>query len=811
MSLLDDVSIAVTPNGYKAGELYAVVPVPTEGSELITNGDFATDSDWTKGTGWTIGGGVASCDGSQSGTSNFYQTTANLSGKIIRMAFTVTNYSAGHIDTSFFGASGTLNPRITANGNYIFDIFIKSGHNGNTGFSANSLFVGSIDNVSVKEYTSADMDVTRATAATRVDEAGLVNYAEIIGSELVVNGDFATDTDWTKGTGWSISGGKAIFSGSNFANLEPSTTIIVVGNTYKLNLIAEVNNGSFKVQNTGNPDLITESSSGTYSVVFTATSTSLTIARATVGSQNDFTIDNISVKEVTRDNVPRIDYTGGEDILGSEEVTNGDFVTDLSGWTLSSSTPPVWDNGMMKMQSDGVTFSRADQSFVTEIGVEYKFKINKLVNGDNVQVKIGNGIGNSNVLNQTLSLVGKYTFTITPISTNTYIRIEDGSGSVGAYVSDISVKEITGQTTKASCPHILAEPQRTNLVTYSEDFSNSAWTKSNSTIATTTETVSPDGTENASKLTVIAVQYSGLYKTLDAASNKYSMSIFAKKGDKDWLYFIDGAGTTSVAWFNISDGTLGTITNGTATINNFGNGWYRCTYSDTNNNSNVYFQIGLADANNSNTPSSGGHSYIWGADKEVGSFPTSYIPTSGSTVTRNQDIFTRDGIGSLINSEEGVLFVESKLFEETPSADRHFILKGDASNYVDLYFKTSNQIQARINVGGSSTYIDTTFPIATPVFRSVALVWKTNRLEIWIDGIKAVEKVIFTSFASQVLSELNFDNVNGNTPFYGKVKQLQVYKTALTDEQLIQLTGTSGTDFYESYAEMASALTYTIQ
>ena len=145
----------------------------------------------------------------------------------------------------------------------------------------------------------------------------------------------------------------------------------------------------------------------------------MTIARATVGSQNDFTIDNISVKEVTRDNVPRIDYTGGEDILGSEEVTNGDFVTDLSGWTLSSSTPPVWDNGMMKMQSDGVTFSRADQSFVTEIGVEYKFKINKLVNGDNVQVKIGNGIGNSNVLNQTLSLVGKYTFTITPISTNT--------------------------------------------------------------------------------------------------------------------------------------------------------------------------------------------------------------------------------------------------------------------------------------------------------------------------------------------------------------------------------------------------------
>ena len=36
MSLLDDVSIVVTPNGYKAGELYAVIPVPTEGAEEVT-------------------------------------------------------------------------------------------------------------------------------------------------------------------------------------------------------------------------------------------------------------------------------------------------------------------------------------------------------------------------------------------------------------------------------------------------------------------------------------------------------------------------------------------------------------------------------------------------------------------------------------------------------------------------------------------------------------------------------------------------------------------------------------------------------
>ena len=53
MSLLDDVSIVVTPNGYKAGELYAVIPVPTEGAEEVTNGDFATDSDGVATSGVT--------------------------------------------------------------------------------------------------------------------------------------------------------------------------------------------------------------------------------------------------------------------------------------------------------------------------------------------------------------------------------------------------------------------------------------------------------------------------------------------------------------------------------------------------------------------------------------------------------------------------------------------------------------------------------------------------------------------------------------------------------------------------------------
>ena len=64
MSLLDDVSIVITPNGYKAGELYAVIPVPTEGAEEGTNMDFSSGtSPWALNSNWSLGGVGVIADG----------------------------------------------------------------------------------------------------------------------------------------------------------------------------------------------------------------------------------------------------------------------------------------------------------------------------------------------------------------------------------------------------------------------------------------------------------------------------------------------------------------------------------------------------------------------------------------------------------------------------------------------------------------------------------------------------------------------------------------------------------------------------
>ena len=196
---------------------------------------------------------------------------------------------------------------------------------------------------------------------------------------------------------------------------------------------------------------------------------------------------------------------------------------------------------------------------------------------------------------------------------------------------------------------------------------------------------------------------------------------------------------------------------------------------------------------------------------EVGSYATSLIPTVSGQVTRNQDIFSRDGIGSLINSTEGVLFAEISALSDDGTNRRISIAK-DANNKINMVLSTSSNTVQAIVISLGSVQFNASYAISdTTLFFKVAIKYKENDFALWINGVEVATDTSGNTFTSGELNKLVFDNSDGNNPFYGKVKQLQVYDTALTDEQLLQLTGESGTDFYESYAEMASALTYTIQ
>ncbi len=652
MSLLDDVSIVVTPNGYKAGELYAVIPVPSEGAEEITNGDFATDSDWTKGTGWSISGGTANCIGG-AGSLNLTQVALEI-GKRYTVTYTVSNYSTGTIHPIIGGwTHGTYQ---SSNGTYT-EVISNNHASANTTFymQGKSGFVGSIDNVSVKEYTSADMDVTRATAATRVDEDGLVNYAEVIGSEEVTNGDFATDSDWSKGTGWSISGGTAILDGTQTggSSLSSSNMTVTVGKIYKVTVNVSATSSGFRLYDA--LGVVSYGLSLGENIFYrTPSSSTYTLTPLGLGGATG-TISNVSVKEAARDNVPRIDYTGG------------------------------------------------------------------------------------------------------------------------------------------GCPHILAEPQRTNLVTYSEDYTVYSLTR---TTITSGYGTSPNGGQNSTAIFNTTEtgghNLNGIYFSVTSGTS-YVNSVFAKAGTitKMKLRMFSGGGTLIGFNDGVFDLTNGTATGVGASIESYGNGWYRCYMIDspTSSVSNARFNIGLlnADGDSNYTGLITDYIEVFGSEVSVGSYATSYIPTSGSTVTRNQDIFTRDGIGSLINSTEGVLFVEMAALSNDGTFRQLSLNDGTTANRILVDFTdTSNQIRVFCGSGGVSQ-VSETFNVTNSLsFNKIAFKYKLNDFALWVNG---VEVATDTSGITPIgLNKLSFNNGSGSFDFFGKVKQLQVYNTALTDTQLAALT-----------------------
>ena len=305
--------------------------------------------------------------------------------------------------------------------------------------------------------------------------------------------------------------------------------------------------------------------------------------------------------------------------------------------------------------------------------------------------------------------------------------------------------------TGGGCPHILAEPQRTNLVTYSEDFSQ--WID-NSVSLEYNQGTSPDGDNNATRL-YTSVD-GNLYLPLANTSVVNTISFYVKSNNQSKDNFQLRLGGATI--------------NHTATSD-----WVRYTFTTTPNST----VAGIR-----NVPSEDLDILIWGAQLEAGSYGTSYIPTIGSTETRNQDIFTRDGIGSLINSTEGVLFVEMAAL--STSIDNGYLSLNNGGNYQIRVGYLSGNIYIQIRINGAVPY-SYSFVGTITDFNKIAVKWTATTQKVYVNGSPVNSGTASTIFPSGTLNNMEFA-VNTVTPVFAKVKQLQVYDTALTDDQIRQIT-----------------------
>ena len=364
-------------------------------------------------------------------------------------------------------------------------------------------------------------------------------------------------------------------------------------------------------------------------------------------------------------------------------------------------------------------------------------------------------------------------------------------------------------------PTLLLEPQRTNLVTYSEDFSNSSWTKIAISVSTN-NTSSPDGSVTADKITESATssEQTLYYETSVTTGTKYTLSLFVKKSERRWFFLRFGAAfgafTNAFAWFDLENGLLGSKEAGidNYSIDNYGNGWYKVTATATSIatvTGRFFYGMATSDGVKSYTGDGTSGVFIWGAQIEQGSYPTSYIPSlTGSQTTRSADVCNGAGTAADFNDSEGVLYANIAALADDLTYRELGISDGTTNNRVLIsYTNVSNQISGSIRVGAVTQGIMNYTAPSILHINKACIRYKLNDCSLWVNGF---EVAVDTSVnMPSGLSELAFDSGAGNDDFYGKTKEVITFNEALSDTELEALTS------YRSFTEMAKGQLYTIE
>jgi hypothetical protein len=386
------------------------------------------------------------------------------------------------------------------------------------------------------------------------------------------------------------------------------------------------------------------------------------------------------------------------------------------------------------------------------------------------------------------SAVTAYTPTTTAAITN-YIPV--------LMTAPAGVPRLDYNPTTSQALGLLIEEGRTNLATYSSDFSNAVWIKTGSTV-TSAANIAPDGTLTAS----LFVPSSGSFTTATSRVLRSvgggsigvtdTVNIYVKYAGRQWVYLAapEANSSNDDCWFDILNGVVGTVRSLALnpTITSVGNGWYRISVSSLNISTARILYLSSVDANTSAVVTGNGYSgiYIWGAQLEAGSFATSYIPTVASTVTRAADVASMSGtnFSSWYNISQGNLYVEAwspyatgALWGISASLD------DGVSNYGNIYTIRSG---ATIFAASNGTAISVgSAPGASPY--KVSLSYKASLYASGVNGVITTNSTLTS--VSTTINKLNIGTAYGSSaPLNGWVRKLSYYPVALSSSNLVALT-----------------------
>ena len=692
MSLLQKASIITTPTAYAEDYLYSIKPAIPFGEELVTNGNFYSNSDWNLDSGWSISGGklIATNTALEATQTNVF--TPN---KTYEVTFTIDSISSGSVKIK----AGTTNGSIrTTAGTYTQVLTVLFGTS--LVFDMHSSGSCVIDNVSAKEITDADFDFDRNSTGTRVNEDYLI---EDVPYNIFSYSEDFTNSYWSKYGTVETTTVKAPYSTANAIKLIRST--------------------------------------GTYNIIRPQTNIVGTI----------FT-QSIFVKNIDADNF---------------------YIRSASGFSFYNFANKTTSSANLVATSAGNGWIK-----LTTNDVHATFK----------QFGIGESETDSTELNNAVYIWGAQI--VKGDQPKDYLKTTDRL--------DIPRIDYTNGE-----PSILLEPSRTNLIP------NSTTTIANNTTIEYNNILSPENILNGVKVTSTA---SSAYVRTDtvAMTSNNTISVFLKAGTSNYAQVLGAGNAGDFFNINLENFTIGNTgaTTSNVTIQQYSNDWYRCSAKFAGYTGNTTIRLLLSDSDsnfNATNSTTGKFLYYYGLQLETGSYPTSLIHTSGSSVTRSQDVANNAGNSDLINSTEGVLYAEYK--PSFAEGSRQITISDGTYDDRIVFECRESGTKLRANVAANGVgQVEITIPIpSVDNFYKIAIKYKANDVSFYIDG--RLQGTDTSATMPTGLNVLAFSGRNDNSLIMtGNTKCVAVFKEALSDTELEKLTGYNNHELYMNYYNRLSYL-----
>jgi len=491
-----------------------------------------------------------------------------------------------------------------------------------------------------------------------------------------------------------------------------------------------------------------------------------------------------------------------EEILSGDKVTNGDFSNGTTDWSNPSyggnnSATISIDNGSLKVQKDNnldwrsafVSQDLINYTFGKEYKVQFSLKDGN-TNGGEVFVRSLFDSSNSAIVEKTLTDDWvQYTEYFTPdrgdsISFGVVEWHEAGSGQY-YFIDNVSVIEVNRDNlaridyTDSTDGVLLTEPQSTNLA--NDSINLLSWGTpfegtGSKAIVTSNFAISPDGTQNADKVVfninggTTSSDYSQIQINAGTRTGDFTNSVYIKSNTADSYQVVLGdplggpvLKTVTPEWSRFDATSMGVSSQTTSLRIRLRGHESTSQYADIS---------------------------VWGAQIEELPYATSYMPTYGEIASRAADVINNGGEAINFNSEEGTLFAEVAALAND-GTDRYISLNnGGTTDYLFFRYRNDNQFQIRYRSNNVDS-VNTTFSLSNNLdFNKIAFSYKLNEFKIFINGSQIGSTVASGNVFNTSINTLDLARFDGGSqlPFYGKTKNIQVFKEALTDAQLLTLT-----------------------